>query len=412
MQMKRRMERLVADYDHMLLLKSAVPNINFITNDLLDAPNRYLIELDVLSVTFSHDLGPVCHSPWLFDVNLDHAYPEKSSPSVLVAKKSKTPFHPHFGLRSFFSARAAWIDYDKYDPEESLADYIWRIARSLQFDPNYVRKDAAKIGNKLALRWYLAFKNIHKNLKSSLLPQYKAPTRKAFYILNNDSPRAKKNDISNPHALNKTCKKFEITECSPEHKPKQAAEPKCRAFEQSMVLRRGADSSHKLFITKSAYENLLVHIGWGSYTEKNRVEQGGILLGQAFIDSETGLTFAIIQEIIESRFGKGTSSHLELDHKAWKDMLDRADDVLDMEIRQALWVIGWYHTHPNELDVFMSGTDRATQTRLFEKVWQFAVVLNPHKKIWRVFWGVDSQECLGSVIDSDCAAEFLRGVSK
>jgi len=87
-------------------------------------------------------------------------------------------------------------------------------------------------------------------------------------------------------------------------------------------------------------------------------------------------------------------------HETWKEMLDKADKLLEQS-GSALQIIGWYHTHPNTLDVFMSGTDQNTQSRLFGNDWQFAIVLNPQKRIWCAFYGSHSTECQGYIIDNE-----------
>jgi proteasome lid subunit RPN8/RPN11 len=95
---------------------------------------------------------------------------------------------------------------------------------------------------------------------------------------------------------------------------------------------------------------------------------------------------------------KGSSVHLEMTHDTWKEMLDSADKLLEQSPQRELQIIGWYHTHPNGLQVFMSGTDRDTQSRMFAHDWQFAVVLNPQKQRWRAFFGHTARECKGYVI--------------
>jgi len=94
-------------------------------------------------------------------------------------------------------------------------------------------------------------------------------------------------------------------------------------------------------------------------------------------------------------------------HETWKDMLDVVDN-LDSKLQ----IVGWYHTHPNDLDVFMSGTDTATQARVFSHDWQFAIVLNPHKKIWRSFYGANSNECQGYVIYFDNTVDNSNNLNK
>ena len=66
-----------------------------------------------------------------------------------------------------------------------------------------------------------------------------------------------------------------------------------------------------------------------------------------------------------------------------------------------LQVIGWYHTHPGGLSVFMSGTDRATQRRHFSADWHFALVLNPHRQSIRAFHGPECLECSAAAIVSE-----------
>ena len=87
-----------------------------------------------------------------------------------------------------------------------------------------------------------------------------------------------------------------------------------------------------------------------------------------------------------------------MNHATWKKMIDRVDMMLDSNPNKDLQIIGWYHTHPNQLDVFMSETDVGTQMRFFSNDWQFAIVLNPHKKLWRAFHGKNAEECKGFLI--------------
>ena len=68
--------------------------------------------------------------------------------------------------------------------------------------------------------------------------------------------------------------------------------------------------------------------------------------------------------------------------------------------QERLELVGWFHTHPNSLDVFMSGTDRWTQSRLFSGERCIALVFNPHRKLWKCF---RTEECL------DTKAELLVG---
>ncbi|MFN0201019.1 MAG: hypothetical protein ACKVTZ_05835, partial [Bacteroidia bacterium] len=150
----------------------------------------------------------------------------------------------------------------------------------------------------------------------------------------------------------------------------------------------------KLYLSATAQNTIFNHIGWGKTTDTNGVEQGGIMLGQTYIEPETGIQFGHVEQVVCGYSGRGSSAYLDLGHDVWKEMLDEVDELLELE-KTPLQIIGWYHTHPNSLPVFMSGTDRNTQQFMFGQTWQYAIVLNPHKKIWRAFYGTNSDECQG-----------------
>jgi len=76
-------------------------------------------------------------------------------------------------------------------------------------------------------------------------------------------------------------------------------------------------------------------------------------------------------------------------------MIDMVDVYLEENPDKSVQIIGWYHTHPRNLGVFMSHTDINTQKLHFNKNWHYAIVLNPQKKIWKAFYGEQAHECLG-----------------
>jgi proteasome lid subunit RPN8/RPN11 len=195
-------------------------------------------------------------------------------------------------------------------------------------------------------------------------------------------------------------KKFSITGCTPPYEPAQRTIPRFKvrgAYNSN--LSSGYSKSHLLYLTNKAKEQIFNHIGWGRRTERNLVEQGGILLGHVFRNENEELTYGIVEVAIAGSLAKASSASLELTHETWKEMLDSVDEILNQNPQENLQVIGWYHTHPNNLSVFMSGTDQSTQRRLFFHDWQFAIVINPHKRIWRAFYGMNADECRGFVIE-------------
>lgn len=77
---------------------------------------------------------------------------------------------------------------------------------------------------------------------------------------------------------------------------------------------------------------------------------------------------------------------------AW--FINELPRYMDEQYRnQGQYVIGWFHTHPNSLDVFMSRTDMDTQRNFFNQDWHFSVVLNPHRRLIACFNSMDANIC-------------------
>lgn len=196
-----------------------------------------------------------------------------------------------------------------------------------------------------------------------------------------------------------TRKKFEIVNSGSPYQPREQAMPPFKVVAgDSSNCESNAGESHRLYLTREAMSHIRSHIAWNDMTPHNCVEQGGIMLGQTFHDSERGITYGVVSAAVAGLSARGSSVHLEMTHDTWKEMLDSADRLLAQSPHKELQVIGWYHTHPNGLDVYMSGTDRETQSRMFAQDWQFAIVLNPQKRRWRAFFGREARECRGYVI--------------
>lgn len=155
------------------------------------------------------------------------------------------------------------------------------------------------------------------------------------------------------------------------------------------------ESSNEIVVLDKARKSMFDHIGWGQDVKNNSVEQGGILIGHSY--REDDVTVGVVKYAIPAFLAKGSMAYLEFGHDAWKSMVDELDNLNESLSEDEMQVIGWYHTHPGRLSVFMSGTDRNTQAKMFYQDWQFAIVLNPQKKVWRAFSGCDSKECLGQI---------------
>jgi proteasome lid subunit RPN8/RPN11 len=193
--------------------------------------------------------------------------------------------------------------------------------------------------------------------------------------------------------------RFVIDKIIPPYRPIPKREESLPTDEKlNSFVQEGADKRKKITLMPKARQVVMNHIAWAQKTKDNVVEQGGILIGHVYFDAEKDLTYAIVSEAIPAIGARGTTAYLELNHEVWKNMIDKADEILDAQEEPKQQIIGWYHTHPNDLSVFMSGTDLRTQQTLFCEDWQFAIVLNPHRKIWRAFYGMYARECYGFMI--------------
>lgn len=329
---------------------------------------------------------------------------KKSKPEILLVSGFPTLFHPHFTMPKVHlsgvlsDGRIKWVDYIEEATDEDIGAYILRVARSLIYQDEYVDPNARKIGNPKALRFYEEKRYSNPDLfptdsldlsmgESIKTYEYDSPKPKFFLTQSEDS--------------RKTVKKvrFEVQESKPAYSPSSRTKPDLeivRSLDSDFRTEPGSSLGYEFYVTMSAFRTIGGHIAWGTHTRENVVEQGGILMGHAYRNPNSGVVYAIAEQAVSGRLARGTAGYLEITHETWKEMLDNVD-----RMQTGLQLIGWYHTHPNSLDVFMSGTDRSTQRRLFGNDWQFAIVLNPHKQIWRSFYGSDSRECRGYVLSDD-----------
>jgi len=189
---------------------------------------------------------------------------------------------------------------------------------------------------------------------------------------------------------------FKIIAIKPAYQPQEQPEPVFDIIrELSAQKSNNYDSSYKLYIKRKAKDHIFEHIGWKNSTSNNTVEQGGLLVGNVFYDPNQNFTYGIVEAAFAAKYAIGSSAHLRMDHNTWKYMYDELDYFLDLYPELNFQIIGWYHTHPNQLPVFMSSIDKDTQQSVFPNHWQFAVVLNPHHTIWRAYHGAECENCMG-----------------
>lgn len=195
---------------------------------------------------------------------------------------------------------------------------------------------------------------------------------------------------------------FNVIASLPPYQPESRDDPMPEKNEQLDAIHTSEKSSeHKLYIMQGPWNQICGHIGWGKRTSVNINEQGGILLGKTYIHENGATLFGVVHEAVGGYSANGSPGYLVMSHNTWKEMLDSVDEIIDRHPEKGLQVIGWYHTHPNGLPVFMSGTDMGTQRKFFKENWQFAIVINPHKQIWGAFIGNSADKCKGYITRTD-----------
>lgn len=158
-----------------------------------------------------------------------------------------------------------------------------------------------------------------------------------------------------------------------------------------------AGDSYRTYLTPEAVKEIFDYITWGDLSSENAEEQGGFLIGRYLYDPEKDLNIAIVEMAIPAKHARGSIGTLEIQNQDMWEMHQQLDTINSTRSEEEkLLVLGWFHTHPNTLDVFMSGTDRYTQRTFFSGERALAIVLNPHRKIWKCF---RSAECCDTMAE-------------
>lgn len=160
-----------------------------------------------------------------------------------------------------------------------------------------------------------------------------------------------------------------------------------------------SNTKNLLLFTSYATKKLRVTIGWNRFDfPRNRVEMGGWLIGNYIRDDSGQIVQAEVTDILLANNCAGTPSYLEwpaIEDIRLQRVFFRMKDELTAQNPskgENLSRIGWWHTHPNGLPVFMSSTDMETQRIKFFKDHDYSVVLNPHRMIWKAFIGRNADE--------------------
>lgn len=167
-----------------------------------------------------------------------------------------------------------------------------------------------------------------------------------------------------------------------------------------------ASDDVKIVFNISAVKVLFKHISWGKKFRRGDVEQAGVLIGKYYKDSTSGnsVVWGEVTTVIPAatELVRASFENVSITTEAWAKMYEDADEY----IRKGMQVIGWYHTHLDNINTRFSALDRSTQKQAFTFDYSFGVVLNPNQKKWSVFYGPNSVECRGILILDDEVSEI------
>ena len=151
-----------------------------------------------------------------------------------------------------------------------------------------------------------------------------------------------------------------------------------------------ATASHKLILKYNAVREIFDFIEWDiGLRPDSRVEQGGILLGKRYYDSEKGIHFVVVSKAITADNAIGSTGYLDITRECWREMHDKKD-AYNQQTGEDVIIVGWFHTHPNMLSCFMSGVDKNTQNLFFDGDNTYSIVINPQRHLLKAF---RSKEC-------------------
>lgn len=178
-------------------------------------------------------------------------------------------------------------------------------------------------------------------------------------------------------------------------------------------------SPRMLVYTPYAAKKQLKVIGWrrDDFPE-NRKEQGGWLIGKYILDSSGIPVQGEVTDVLEAKTECRFPGYIEWDAmeeiRLQQTFFQLKENLAktDPEGAEQLKVLGWYHTHPNNLDVFLSSTDMETVRLKYYKPEKYSVVLNPHRGIFRAFAGGNAIEVPVIMLLDDRSEETAENMVK
>jgi len=157
-------------------------------------------------------------------------------------------------------------------------------------------------------------------------------------------------------------------------------------------------ANYELEFEEAAIKQIYRHIGWGKRTIKNKVEQVGFLIGKIEYDKQNN----IVSGIVEQNISEDLIFYEAGDLRNTKKKLMYLKSIIQKKLKadvplEASKIIGWYHTLVNNSPVVVSERDKRIQKQICNEDDLFIVIFNPHKQLWKAYFGQESIECEGTV---------------
>ncbi len=171
-------------------------------------------------------------------------------------------------------------------------------------------------------------------------------------------------------------------ECDDIYKP---IEEKIVVFTEKRSL---SPEFHSVYISEVAHASLLNHLA-----SNLKIEQGGILFGNAYSDPQLGVYVEIVAAIAAPETN-ASGTHLVFTANSWQGIMNHAT-----ELTPGNQIVGWYHSHP-DLGVFMSYTDMKTHQVFFAHPWCLSIVYDPIRQEIGYFQGFEAKKVKPTIFSS------------
>jgi len=133
------------------------------------------------------------------------------------------------------------------------------------------------------------------------------------------------------------------------------------------------DKNLNLYIDKHAFDEIIEHC---AIMAKKRLEALSFLVGDLYV--WRGKKYSVVHEIVTGEL-ESTAVSVKFRRDEFENLFDKLD-----EIEYDYVLIGWYHSHPGYTS-FMSSIDMDTQSRMFNREFHVALVIDPINLEFKAF---------------------------